>query len=109
MDPTTPRPELLEPNGTGSVPPICRGLVQYRVEPRSSLARRHRDRGVTLVAVAIPEVMGYTSIAQVPAVAGLYAVMFPTLFTLLGSSRLLVVGGRRRPTTSSMPGSGPTS
>src|SRR3954447_21893771 len=49
--------------------------------------------GVTLAAVAIPETMGYTSIAQVPVVTGLYTVLFPALvFALLGSSRLLVVG-----------------
>jgi MFS superfamily sulfate permease-like transporter len=49
--------------------------------------------GVTLAAVAIPEVMGYTAIAQTPIVTGLYTVIFPTmLFALLGSSRLLVVG-----------------
>ena len=49
--------------------------------------------GVTLAAVAIPECMGYTSIAQTPIVTGLYTVIFPTiLFALLGSSRLLVVG-----------------
>ncbi len=49
--------------------------------------------GITLAAVAIPECMGYTSIAQTPVVTGLYTVIFPTLaFALLGSSRLLVVG-----------------
>lgn len=49
--------------------------------------------GVTLAAVAIPEVMGYTSISQTPIVTGLYTVIFPTvLFALIGSSRLLVVG-----------------
>jgi high affinity sulfate transporter 1 len=49
--------------------------------------------GVTLAAVAIPEVMGYTSIAGTPLVTGIYTVIFPTLvFALLGSSRLLVVG-----------------
>src|SRR4051812_31196990 len=49
--------------------------------------------GVTLSAVAIPEVMGYTSIAQTPIVTGVYTIIFPTLvFALLGSSRLLVVG-----------------
>jgi high affinity sulfate transporter 1 len=49
--------------------------------------------GVTLAAVAIPEVMGYTSISQTPIVTGLYTVIFPTIvFALLGSSRLLVVG-----------------
>ena len=35
--------------------------------------------GVTLAAVAIPECMGYTSIAQTPIVTGLYTIIFPTL------------------------------
>ncbi len=49
--------------------------------------------GLTLAAVAIPETMGYTSIAKVPVVTGLYTVIFPAIvFGLLGSSRLLVVG-----------------
>lgn len=49
--------------------------------------------GATLAAVAIPETMGYTSIAQTPIVTGLYTIIFPTiLFVILGSSRLLVVG-----------------
>jgi high affinity sulfate transporter 1 len=49
--------------------------------------------GATLAAVAIPETMGYTSIAQTPVVTGLYTVIFPTVvFALVGSSRLLVVG-----------------
>lgn len=49
--------------------------------------------GVTLAAVAIPETMGYTTIAQTPVVTGLYTIIFPTIaFALLGSSRLLVVG-----------------
>src|SRR3954462_11701227 len=49
--------------------------------------------GATLAAVAIPETMGYTSIAQTPIVTGLYTVIFPTIvFALIGSSRLLVVG-----------------
>ncbi|GAA1926120.1 SulP family inorganic anion transporter [Microbacterium aoyamense] len=50
--------------------------------------------GVTLAAIAIPEVMGYTSIAQTPVVTGLYTILLPLLaFALLGSSKLLVVGG----------------
>ncbi|MGD9529035.1 MAG: SulP family inorganic anion transporter [Pseudonocardia sp.] len=49
--------------------------------------------GLTLAAVAIPECMGYTSIAQTPIATGLYTVIFPTMvFALLGSSKLLVVG-----------------
>ncbi len=49
--------------------------------------------GLTLAAVAIPEVMGYTSIIHTPVVTGLYTILLPTvLFALIGSSRLLVVG-----------------
>jgi high affinity sulfate transporter 1 len=49
--------------------------------------------GATLSAVAIPETMGYTSIAQTPIVTGLYTIIFPTIvFGILGASRLLVVG-----------------
>ncbi len=49
--------------------------------------------GVTLAAVAIPETMGYTSIAETPIQTGLYTILLPTIvFALLGSSRLLVVG-----------------
>ena len=50
--------------------------------------------GVTLAALAIPEVMGYTKIAGTPVVTGLYTLVLPVLaFGLLGSSRHLVVGG----------------
>jgi high affinity sulfate transporter 1 len=49
--------------------------------------------GTALAAVAIPEVMGYTSIAQTPIVTGLYTIIFPALFfALFGASKLLVVG-----------------
>ena len=49
--------------------------------------------GVTLAALAIPEVMGYTQIAGMPVITGLYTILIPiALFALLGSSRHLVVG-----------------
>jgi high affinity sulfate transporter 1 len=49
--------------------------------------------GVTLAALAIPEVMGYTSIAAMPVITGLYTIVLPIFaFALLGSSRHLVVG-----------------
>jgi len=49
--------------------------------------------GVTLAALAIPEVMGYTSIAGTPVVTGLYTILLPiAVFAILGSSRHLVVG-----------------
>ena len=48
---------------------------------------------MTLAALAIPEVMGYTKIAGMPVITGLYTILIPiALFALLGSSRHLVVG-----------------
>ena len=50
--------------------------------------------GVTLAALAIPEVMGYTKIAGMPVITGLYTILIPiAAFALFGSSRHLVVGG----------------
>lgn len=49
--------------------------------------------GITLAALAIPEVMGYTKIAGMPVVTGLYTILIPmALFAIFGSSRHLVVG-----------------
>jgi SulP family sulfate permease len=49
--------------------------------------------GVTLAALAIPEVMGYTTIAGMPVITGLYTILLPMLaFAIFGSSRHLVVG-----------------
>jgi SulP family sulfate permease len=49
--------------------------------------------GVTLAALSIPEVMGYTKIIGTPLITGLYTLVFPVLaFAVLGSSRHLVVG-----------------
>ena len=64
------------------VRPIGKGRV-----PAEAIA------GVTLAALAIPEVMGYTKIAGMPVVTGLYTILLPlALFAVLGSSRHLVVG-----------------
>ena len=50
--------------------------------------------GITLAALAIPEVMGYTKIAGTPVITGLYTILIPiAAYALLGSSRHLVVGG----------------
>ncbi|OLT46289.1 sulfate transporter [Gordonia sp. CNJ-863] len=68
------------------VPPALRG---YRL----AWLRADIMAGVTLAAVAIPECMGYSSIAHVPVEAGLYTIILPTIaFALFGASRLLVVG-----------------
>jgi sulfate permease, SulP family len=49
--------------------------------------------GLTLAALSIPVVMGYTKIAGTPVITGLYTVLIPmTLFAFFGSSRHLVVG-----------------
>ncbi len=49
--------------------------------------------GFTLAALAIPEVLGYTSISGTPLVTGLYTMLVPMiLFAIFGGSRHLVVG-----------------
>lgn len=49
--------------------------------------------GLTLAALAIPEVMSYTNISQMPVVTGLYTILIPMiLYAVFGGSRHLVVG-----------------
>lgn len=49
--------------------------------------------GITLAAMAIPSAMGYTQIAGMPVVTGLYTLVIPmALFAIFGSSRHLIVG-----------------
>jgi MFS superfamily sulfate permease-like transporter len=44
--------------------------------------------GATLAALAIPEVMGYTKIAGMPVITGLYTILLPIVaFAIFGSSR----------------------
>lgn len=48
--------------------------------------------GITLAALGIPEVMGYTKISGTPTVTGLYTILLPLIaFALIGASRQLVV------------------
>ena len=48
--------------------------------------------GVTLAALGIPEVMGYTKIIGTPVITGLYTIFLPmVVFAVFGSSRHLVV------------------
>jgi sulfate permease, SulP family len=48
--------------------------------------------GVTLAAMNIPQALGYTKIAGMPVVTGLYSLLLPAVgFAALGSSRFLVV------------------
>jgi SulP family sulfate permease len=49
--------------------------------------------GLTLAALAVPEVLGYARIAGMPVVTGLYTMLIPlAVYVVFGSSRHLVVG-----------------
>jgi sulfate permease, SulP family len=69
--------------------PIFAGVLPIRTK----LVPSDIVSGVTLAALAIPEVMGYTKIAETPVITGLYTILLPmALFAVFGSSRHLVVG-----------------
>ena len=68
---------------------MLEGIRPYR----RSWLRTDIIAGITLAALAIPEVMGYSKIAGMPPITGLYTILIPiAAFALLGSSRHLVVG-----------------
>src|SRR5512144_1913531 len=68
---------------------LLEGIRPYK----RALLSRDLVAGITLAALAIPEVMGYTKIAGTPVITGLYTILLPIiLFAILGSSRHLVVG-----------------
>src|SRR5262245_23132374 len=76
--------------GLGRFVTVLQGIRPYD----RGLLSRDLVAGVTLAALAIPEVMGYTKIAGTPVITGLYTILFPAIaFALFGSSRHLVVGG----------------
>ncbi len=59
---------------------------------RRDRARRDVSAGITLAAMNIPQVLGYTRIAGMPVISGLYTLLLPPLaFAAFGSSRYLVV------------------
>lgn len=69
--------------------PVLQGVLPFK---RSQLPAEI-IAGVTLATLAIPEVMGYTKIAGMPVITGLYTMLIPmALFAFCGSSRHLVVG-----------------
>src|SRR5210317_2086813 len=69
--------------------PVMEGLLPIK----GSQVPTEIIAGLTLAALAIPEVMGYTKIAGTPVIFGLYTILIPTfLFAFFGSSRHLVVG-----------------
>ena len=74
--------------GWRSTLPFLQGLLPF------DKARLGPDimAGITLAALGIPEVMGYTRIIGTPVITGLYTLFLPVLaFALFGSSRHLVV------------------
>ena len=76
--------------GLGRFVTVLQGIRPYErpLLPRDLVA------GITLAALAIPEVMGYTKISGTPVITGLYTILFPAVaFAVFGSSRHLVVGG----------------
>jgi high affinity sulfate transporter 1 len=87
--------------GDGPVAPVSRQGVRRFVTVMQGIRPYHRGllardvvAGVTLAALAIPEVLGYTKIVGTPVITGLYTILFPAVaFAVLGSSRHLVVGG----------------
>ncbi|WP_233850192.1 SulP family inorganic anion transporter [Paraburkholderia sp. HD33-4] len=68
--------------------PFLQGLLPFNSAqlPHDIIA------GLTLAALGIPEVMGYTKISGTPTVTGLYTILLPLVaFAVLGASRQLVV------------------
>ncbi|WP_321786601.1 SulP family inorganic anion transporter [Paraburkholderia sp. J94] len=68
--------------------PLLQGLLPF------SSAQLPHDivAGITLAALGIPEVMGYTKISGTPTVTGLYTILLPLVaFAIFGASRQLVV------------------
>jgi high affinity sulfate transporter 1 len=69
--------------------PLTRDLPSYG----RPTARRDVLAGLTVAALALPSGMAYAQLAGLPAVAGLYALLLPSVaYALLGSSRQLIVG-----------------
>ena len=79
--------------GKGDHQPSLPALFQGVLPIRRSQIPNEIIAGVTVAALAIPEVMGYTKISGTPVVTGLYTILVPmVLFAMFGSSRHLVVG-----------------
>jgi len=84
--PFGPRPKL---SGVHRTFPLLGSLREYRTNDlRSDIVA-----GVTVGALALPSGMAFADIAGLPPVAGLYALLLPTVaYTLFGSSKQLIVG-----------------
>ena len=74
--------------GSASRFPLFQGILPF---DKSRLAS-DIVAGITLAALGIPEVMGYTKIIGTPVITGLYTMLLPMVaFAVFGSSRHLVV------------------
>ncbi len=81
MSPKTDTPAPRQPRLFRAILPIT-----------AAQAWRDALAGVTLAAMNVPQALGYTRIAGMPVVTGLYTLLLPLLaFAALGSSRYLVV------------------
>jgi SulP family sulfate permease len=82
------RPASKEPALQRAIP-VSAALPHYR----PARVRRDVVAALTVAAVAVPAGMAYAELAGVSPVAGLYALLAPTVaYALLGSSRQLIVG-----------------
>src|SRR6185437_3324069 len=78
----------LEKPGVFSRVPLFQSIRQL---PKSDIPKDVLA-GITLAAMNIPQVLGYTRIAGTPIVTGLYTLLLPLVgFAAFGSSRYLVV------------------
>jgi Sulfate permease family len=69
--------------------PVAGAIPSYR----PPTARRDLTAGLTVAALAVPSAMAYAELAGLRPVAGLYALLLPTVaYALLGSSRQLIIG-----------------
>jgi high affinity sulfate transporter 1 len=85
--------KLTEPRAIPKLAAIARLNWFASVRPlQTSQVPRDVLAGVTLAAMNIPQVLGYTRIAGTPVVTGLYTLLLPLVaFAAFGSSRYLVV------------------
>jgi SulP family sulfate permease len=96
--------EAREPEGYDGAPPfrparrpplLHRTVPVTREVPSYRLATIRRDvvAALTVAALAVPAAMAYAELAGLTPVAGLYALLLPTVaYALLGSSRQVIIG-----------------
>jgi SulP family sulfate permease len=69
--------------------PVAKEVPHYRL----TTVRRDLVAALTVAALAVPAAMAYAELAGLTPVAGLYALLLPTVaYALLGSSRQIIVG-----------------